>query len=380
MDVLRIVDLVAGIVFIFLLVATLCSAIREGIEAKLKTRAAYLERGIRELLDDREGGLTKQVFNHPQLFGLFMGKYTPKPIGKSLKLLASGAGLPSYVPARNFALALLDIAARGADTTADNSGPASPTMSVASIRQSVLNIDSPGVRRVLLTALDTARGDLDLARKNLEDWFNSSMDRVSGWYKRSTQWIVFVIAIGVTVGVNIDTLALTNFLYHDQAARTALATSAEDAAKKAPNAEEAAAALQSLDLPIGWGEAQVPHGTRPWVNRVLGWLITVLAATLGAPFWFDVLNQVMVIRSTVKPQQKSPNEASDDPQPRPPPAAPPANTFAIVSGALGTQLVPLSSALSAASAPEAEADGCGATHGPDTADEDLPAASGGVVE
>jgi hypothetical protein len=45
---------------------------------------------------------------------------------------------------------------------------------------------------------------------------------------------------------------------------------------------------------------------------LVGWFITALAATLGAPFWFDVLNKVMVIRSTVKPKEKSPDEASED--------------------------------------------------------------------
>lgn len=341
MDVLRIVDLVVGIVFVFLLVSTVCSAIREGIEAIFKTRAAYLERGLRELLDDRDGkGLTTQVFNHPQLFGLFLGKYKPDPRAESLSLFARGKDLPSYIPAKNFALALLDIAARGTGTNG-NTGPESPQMSVSELRKSVLHIENPGVRRMLLTALDTARGDLELARKNIEEWFDSSMDRVSGWYKRSTQWIVFVIAIVVTVGVNIDTLQLTNYLYHDQAARTAIAASAEEVAKKAPTAEEAAAALNRLDLPIGWAEGQIPEGPRPWFNRVLGWLITVFAATLGAPFWFDVLNQVMVIRSTVKPKQKSPEEASDDPQPKPAPSALQLGAFALAQSAGGTQLVPL---------------------------------------
>jgi hypothetical protein len=37
---------------------------------------------------------------------------------------------------------------------------------------------------------------------------------------------------------------------------------------------------------------------------------------LGAPFWFDVLNKFMVIRSTVKPYEKSPPEASEDRQNR----------------------------------------------------------------
>jgi hypothetical protein len=48
----------------------------------------------------------------------------------------------------------------------------------------------------------------------------------------------------------------------------------------------------------------------------LGWLITALAVMLGAPFWFDVLNKFMVIRSTVKPYEKSPPEASEDRQNR----------------------------------------------------------------
>jgi hypothetical protein len=45
---------------------------------------------------------------------------------------------------------------------------------------------------------------------------------------------------------------------------------------------------------------------------LLGWLITALAVMLGAPFWFDVLNKFMVIRSTVKPREKSQEEGSED--------------------------------------------------------------------
>ena len=43
-----------------------------------------------------------------------------------------------------------------------------------------------------------------------------------------------------------------------------------------------------------------------------GYVATAAALTLGAPFWFDVLNKIMVIRSTVKPREKSPEEGSED--------------------------------------------------------------------
>jgi len=376
MDILRIVDLATGIVFIFLLVSTLCSAIREGIEAFFKTRAAYLERGIRALLDDKDGkGLTTSLLNHPLLYGQFLKEYVPKPLGKSLPVLANGRGLPSYIPARSFALALLDIAARGPATDAVSSDPSSPPMTVQSIRERLLNIDNPGVRRVLLTALDTSRGDLDLARKSLEDWFNSSMDRVSGWYKRSTQWVLLVVALVVTVGVNVDTLALADFLYHDPAARSALVTSAESATKQAPSSAEAAAALEKLDLPIGWKAGQLPKGTLGWFNRSLGWLITALAAMLGAPFWFDVLNRTMMLRSTLKPTEKNPEASSQGP-PLPGPGS--SSSTSAISGGVPSESLIASDRVLLPRDPGGEADGCGQPHGEPTRDEELPAAIGGV--
>jgi hypothetical protein len=41
-------------------------------------------------------------------------------------------------------------------------------------------------------------------------------------------------------------------------------------------------------------------------------LITAIALSLGAPFWFDVLNKFMVVRSTIKPHEKSQSESSKD--------------------------------------------------------------------
>jgi hypothetical protein len=49
-----------------------------------------------------------------------------------------------------------------------------------------------------------------------------------------------------------------------------------------------------------------------WITVLLGWFMTGLAVTLGAPFWFDLLNRLVVIRATVKPHEKSGEEASQD--------------------------------------------------------------------
>jgi hypothetical protein len=84
----------------------------------------------------------------------------------------------------------------------------------------------------------------------------------------------------------------------------------------------ATTALKDLHLPVGWDDARLsfsrPKTQNEWFKNVIfpwvGWILTALAASLGAPFWFDVLNKVMVIRSTVKPHEKSPEESSEDRQ------------------------------------------------------------------
>lgn len=39
----KILDVAIGLVFVYIVVSVLCTAVREGLEAFLKTRAAYLE-------------------------------------------------------------------------------------------------------------------------------------------------------------------------------------------------------------------------------------------------------------------------------------------------------------------------------------------------
>src|SRR5260370_37288431 len=91
-------DVAIGMIFVYLLLSLISSAIKEGIESWVKKRAIDLEKGVRELLNDHTGtGLAKQLFNHPFISSLYKGSYEPP--GK-LSLL-TGTKLPSYIPASN---------------------------------------------------------------------------------------------------------------------------------------------------------------------------------------------------------------------------------------------------------------------------------------
>jgi hypothetical protein len=373
----EVLEVVIGVVFVFLVVSIICSSVREGLESLLKTRAAYLEHGIRELLGDRAGvGLAKAVYQHPLVNGLFGDDYKDRPARtRATWIFARGGNLPSYIPSKNFALAILDIAARGA--TGPNASPTAETQSIdlATIRQAATRLQSPIMQRMVIAAIDSAGGDIDKFRQTIEQWYDSAMDRVSGWYKRSTQWIIFGVAILTAVAMNVDIVQVARFLYTNDSARQLVVANAQAAATDTAFTNQtykaARASLDAQNMPIGWNAAK----REKWWLHIPGWLATALAASMGAPFWFDLLNKIMVIRSTVKPHEKSPEEASEDrqPKPRPKEESPrePSPRPTAEGGVVYAQGEHRDS--------DHDEDGCDLPFDSETPDDELPEARGGVA-
>jgi outer membrane biosynthesis protein TonB len=93
----------------------------------------------------------------------------------------------------------------------------------------------------------------------------------------------------------------------------------------------------ALGYSTGWRDCPPEHLCEPeqfwetWPSRIAGWLITALAVTLGAPFWFDLLSKFMSIRSAIKPNR----EETASEAPPPPPARTPPRTGAAAAVAAG---------------------------------------------
>lgn len=323
-----ILDVAVGLVMVYLLLSLVTSAVREGLAGILKTRASMLQRGIAQLLQDPK--LIEDFYEHPLIFSLYQGETYAD---------AKQAGtLPSYIPAAAFAKAMIDLVARGRDLQAAAS-PNAPPISLAAVRQNVAVIRVPRVQRALLAAVDHAQGNLDIFQTQLEDWFNGAMDRVSGWYKRQSQIIIFVVGCLLTVLCDVDTLHVAKRLYSDPAQRQVAVAMASGFSSKdtamATAANASLARLDTLGLPMMWNgvipasatsaQAKLEAiGDHAW-RASFGWLLTALAISLGAPFWFDVLNRIMMIRSSLKPGETS---ATGGSAPTPPVIATPAAVVA----------------------------------------------------
>lgn len=339
-----------GMAFLFLLISLICTGVKEWLEGILKWRAMDLERAMRTMLNDESGKLSSFLFAHPLISSLYRGHYDPSKLANSNfqrwtegndeakhMPLHERRNLPSYIPSDQFAKALIDLVGRGPATTAGESSTAGP-LSIDQVRSGAEALtSSPFLQRIVLSAIDHADGNLKQLTDNLQHWFDGTMDRASGWYKRRTQGVLFALGLGAAVLLNIDSLYIMTRLTEDKIVRATVVSAAMKYQESSPPGDtkvgletttRARAELEKLGMPIGWKQgnqwwwpgkpvqmckAEVDvdadsnscNATQYTVFRLLvGWLITAFAVMLGAPFWFDVLNKFVVIRSTIKPGEK----------------------------------------------------------------------------
>lgn len=292
-------DVIIGMSFVYLLLSMVCSGVNELLAWARGLRSRTLADGIGTLLHDPEvQGLGAKVYDHPLIKGL-----TP--------------GLPSYLPSSTFVLALLDTLRRENDAQ-------QPIDTLPGIKAALAALpEGSNVRRQLELFADETVTEAAAYRHRLETWFDDSMERVSGVYKRRAQRISMWIGVLLALGAGVDSGVLADALLHEGALREATVAAATDyvqrAARQAPEApsEKGATAaiaksvsqLDALALPIGLpylyersrAEGAPSSKAQYWLFRLLGIVFTGLAVALGSPFWFDVLSRLINLRISGDP-------------------------------------------------------------------------------
>ncbi len=388
-----VLDTVIGVAFVFFLLALASSAVAEWVATLLKKRAKYLLRTLRDMLDgpatapvpatkeqpaDAEqptktarrkvvrAAVRWEQGLHDEALALmtegrragvhadaartlgFPTDVTPVAAGAQVvppmlqyvlthPLVASQAQtrasgevtrLPSYLSARTVSTVLLDA------LVPDSTG----RTSVGRLRAKIGDADLPEpLKQSLLAVTRRADATIDDARTEIERWYDTTMDRVTGNYKRWTKRWLLVISAVVVLLVHVDALAMAKTLYTDPAVRSSVVALADqnacqDATDARACAEETREDLTKAGLPIGpspdcrldvWGAGttrwnaatclvggpadQVHLGTG--LLALLGMALSVLAASFGAPFWFDVLTRASNLRNTGR--KPDPSTASD---------------------------------------------------------------------
>ncbi len=362
-----VLDIVIGLVFIYLLYSLLATIIQEIIASYFGFRAKILERAVFRMLEDenkfasrfkRVLYLFKKSGNGGELNSTSY-EYYKHPLIQFLGE-SDNHGKPSYINKQTFSKVMVDLL-RGKDVKPGDDVKALIQIALdnkktnwgeAQISEQTLNY--------LKSIWADAEGDIEKFRKHLETWFDETMDRASGWYKKHTQFILFFVGLAIAIVFNVDTIKLVNKLEKDPKLREHIIQQADAFIKDHPNLDTDLI-MQKIEFNNAVVERAKNDSSRnnygsesflkdslelakyqflmarrdTLINRaesllrndisnvhqsiglewetyecsshyfvcilksLLGWVITALALSLGAPFWFDLLNKLMKLRGSV---------------------------------------------------------------------------------
>jgi len=286
-------QVITALLLIFLFYSLLATTAMEMIAGWLSLRGRHLQRTLKNMLSSRDETVFRAFVGNPlfeQLAGRFFGKKSP----------------PSYLDSASFHSILMK-----AISKMDKGN---------TLQEKIGFIPDYKLREVLEQFLEDADYDFQAFQAKVMQWYDNVMDRASGWYKKLIQKWLLLFGFAIALAFNADTLAVYNRLVEDSSANPerieALVSLAEGVAGQDNNLSEANqdslyyflnSSLRMLEgsreadpLGIGWtGFREKMNGMGPldWLWKILGWLITAVAISLGAPFWFDLLKKVINIRS-----------------------------------------------------------------------------------
>ncbi len=164
----------------------------------------------------------------------------------------------------------------------------------------------------------------DYLQKRLSQWYDDSMARADGVFKRNATGVTILISLFLAIAINADTLFIVDRLSKDSVLRNMTSQYATQVAQveynQAPGDFTQVQAkidqvLENISLPIGWDQDNLnnqanydknDHPILAKIKRILGWVLTGLAISMGSNFWYDSLSQIIDFRNTGK-KPKSPS-------------------------------------------------------------------------
>lgn len=259
-----VLEVVIGMAFCYGSLALTVTTLQESLSAVFSLRAGMLRACLQRMLHDPAfTGIARALYAHPLISTRtdLTGPHAPQHPG------------PSYIEPANFAIALID-AIRGGGAALDSAIAAVP---------------DPQLRRTLNTLYLQTGGDVQRFQAALGGWFDSTMARLSGAYKRRQLLVSFLLALLLAILLNIDSIHLFQTLWRQPALAAAIGA--------VPAALDAKLVNDLATLPIGWTSFP-PVLDGAFALQVTGWLITASTTLFGAPFWFDILQRAINLRST----------------------------------------------------------------------------------
>lgn len=175
----------------------------------------------------------------------------------------------------------------------------------------------------------TTQEGLEILQTEIESTFDNSMARAAGVYKRNSKGVALLIGFAIAILANADAFHIVSRLSKDSGIRTAIVNTAGQILENNPSADlvkvkkETDQVLTELALPIGWTDVNLEEqfnwkpqrrNTKDMLKlftAIPGWIVSAIAISMGAPFWFDLLGKIVNVRNTGKPPASSTKNQGD---------------------------------------------------------------------
>ncbi len=309
-------DILIGATTVILVFSMAVTVVTQAMSSFFGRRGKHLRAGLSDLLlqlgiDDRKTAdeIATGVLSHPLIAGTSTRLGTViqrEELTKLLLDLSSGTG-PSMLQAD--AKAALQRMLK--DNGVPNPGDTLKAIHLMAIDLEEAHPELATDARQTLAILRSAKSDY-VARMNA--WFDQTMDRVSERFTRYTHAVTLGIAAVVVLMVQLDTIAVIDRLSIDDQFRTSIVEMAtkdygekkEEAAAPATTTESGVPRVSPrpyYDLLSTAGLITLPSGS--WIDQMRdlrkypGMLLSILLLSLGAPFWYNILKDLVGLRSSL---------------------------------------------------------------------------------
>jgi len=285
---LSILSVIIGIVFVLLLFSLLASTVMEIVSAMFSLRGKHLLQTLQNMLGDK----TNVFLEHPFFRQLSYASRRKAGI--------TAYSLPSWVNKNTFSSILTDLLQAG------NGG---------NLEQRIDAMPDGDLKQLLLYLYRQSDGSVEGFKNKVENWFDEVMERASDWFKRSTKWWLFSIGLVLAFIFNADTIQIYKSLSANTALRDDFANLAEQYAQThdsvatmdlnnpleqaLPEFKEIAQVYKETvqsPLGLGWTAEQASGDFMHWLIKIAGFILSGIAVTFGAPFWFEALKKLISIR------------------------------------------------------------------------------------
>lgn len=175
-----------------------------------------------------------------------------------------------------------------------------------------LEIDKPELAtnvRHSMALLQAAKGQL-VAKINA--WFDPTIDRIGERFTVSTRIITVTCSLVVACAIQLDTVQLINRLSIDTELRNSLVQKAVEMGERMENTPETLNQLsgqnkEDIKQLLQLGIISVPKSWEDWRKNwayvsPVGIAFTVMLLSLGAPFWYNALKNLLKLRSSLARQ------------------------------------------------------------------------------